>query len=354
MKRFIIRTLIFSFLPIITIISVNLYADPAYLFKQGKIEKQIAEHILNGYNVNGITNLNERLLQKYIIENTPDTIKEIVLGSSRGMLIDKNLASNRTSFFNHSVSGGSLEDFLGIYNLYIEQEKYPTSIIIELSPWVLNDNCSTGNRWKTLLQNYRSMSHILQLSSAYDVFYFPNTEFLELVSPSYFQESYRNLMSNDHIKSEPIPSTSPDSINATILTDGSRLYDQKYNQTDSAALSTLQSENIGRFVHWGGFDRFQVLSSEKQEVFSRFIQYLQQKDTKLLFLLTPFHPLVYNELKKLYPIEDTENFFYSFAAQHNIKITGSYNPEKYNFSIYDFHDGMHPRKHVYQTLLWNE
>lgn len=354
MKRFIIRTLIFSILPITAIISINLYADPAYLFKQGKIEKQIAEYILDGYNVNRITNLNERLLQKYIIESTPDTVREIVLGSSRGMLIDKRLASNHSSFFNHSVSGGSLEDFLSIYDLYIEQEKYPASIIMELPPWILNDNNSTGNRWKTLMQNYRNISHILQLSSASDIFYFPNTEYLELVSPSYFQESFRNLTSNEQVKSEVIPSIYPDSIHNTILTDGSRLYNKKYNQTDSAALSTLQSENIGRFVHWGGFNQFHSLSNDKQEAFTRFIRYLKQKDTKLLFLLAPFHPLVYNELKKLYPVEDAEKFFFSIAQQYNIKIVGSYNPEKYNFSIYDFHDGMHPRKSVYQSLLWNK
>lgn len=352
MKRFIIRTLIFSILPITAIISINLYADPAYLFKQGKIEKQIAEYILNGYNVKSMANYNERLLQKYIIESTPDTVREIVLGSSRGLLIDKKLASNHSSFFNHSVSGSSLEDFLGIYDLFIEQEKYPASIIMELSPWILNDNYSTGNRRRTLQQNYRNISHILQLSSASDIFYFPNTEYLELVSPSYFQESVRILTSN--IKSGVIPSIYPDSIHGARLTDGSMLYSKKQNQTDSAALSTLQSENIRDFIHWDIFNQFHTLSNDKQEAFTRFIRYLKQKDTKLLFLLAPFHPLVYNELKKLYPVEDAEKFFYSIAQQYNIKIVGSYNPGKYNFSVYDFYDGIHPRKSVYQSLLWNK
>ena len=39
------------------------------------------------------------------------------------MLIDKTMVSKQNTFFNHSVSGGTLEDFLGIYDLYLQQEK---------------------------------------------------------------------------------------------------------------------------------------------------------------------------------------------------------------------------------------
>ncbi len=353
MKHFIIKTLIFSILPLITLVAINLYSDPAYLFKQGKIEKQISDYILKGHNVYRITNLNERLLQKYIIENTPDTIDKIVLGTSRGMLIDKTMVSKQNTFFNHSVSGGTLEDFLGIYDLYLQQEKAPVSIILELSPWLLNDN-NPSTRWKTLQPNYQDILQELHLSSFFNICYFTHVEYLELISPSYFQKSYQNLISNNHIQQESILTISPDSTKNTIFSDGSRMYNKEFNQIDSVALSTLQTENIGKFIYWEGFNQFHTLSKNRQQIFEQFIQYLKQKNTELLFLLAPFHPLVYDQLKELYPIDEVEKYFYSIAQKSNIKIIGSYNPHKYNFSIYDFHDGMHPRKRVYQELLCTE
>lgn len=75
-------------LPIaIFIIAINFFVDPANIFYNG-YEKGIAEHLVKGYNVTNVENYNERLLQKYFIDNMKDCPDIIALGSSRIMQLN--------------------------------------------------------------------------------------------------------------------------------------------------------------------------------------------------------------------------------------------------------------------------
>ena len=61
----------------------------------------------------------------------------------------------------------------------------------------------------------------------------------------------------------------------------------------------------------------------------------------------PYHPKAYDLLinsKKYKIIQEVEIWINDFAKNNNIKLYGSYNPNKYNFKETDFLDTHHVRK----------
>ena len=111
-------------------------------------EKGIADILLSGHNVANIGNYDERLLQKDIIQNDQRQIDIIVLGSSRSMQINSQTINDIFQdqiFFNHAVSGASVEDYIAILDLYLEKNALPSTIIIGVDPWILNSNNGTGS-----------------------------------------------------------------------------------------------------------------------------------------------------------------------------------------------------------------
>ena len=151
MKKFILK-LIMALAPILLfVISVNYFGDAAKLFSKD-YEKKIADQIIEGKNVTNINNYNERLLNKYLINNSLFCPDILVIGSSRVMLLNSSDFKEQT-FFNNGVSGASIQDLLAIYEMYEQKKCLPKKIIIGLDPWTLNIN-NGQSRWMTLNQEY--------------------------------------------------------------------------------------------------------------------------------------------------------------------------------------------------------
>ena len=192
MKRFGLK--IWLLLPIILlVITLNLYKDPANLFRGSAYEKGIASLLLQGWNVKNISNYDERLVQKYYINGLAERKDVVVLGSSRAMMIDSKMFPGRR-FFNNSVSGASLEDHIAIYELYREKKLEPATVIIALDPWLLN-RYSGQSRWRSLQSEYVAATSRFTQSQASLFGSAAGTaeaaKLLELISPSYFQQSLK-------------------------------------------------------------------------------------------------------------------------------------------------------------------
>ena len=95
------------------LVFVNCYFDPANLFHN--VSRSIADSLLEG-NATYITsgNMNERRVKQYIIEDMPDEVDCVALGSSLMFGIRKEHVGT-DSFYNLGVSGA---DFYDINNLY--------------------------------------------------------------------------------------------------------------------------------------------------------------------------------------------------------------------------------------------
>ncbi len=299
-------------------------------------------HLAKGYNVTNVMNYDERLLQKYFIEKMKQSPSEIVLGSSQIMIIGSNYATE-SSLINNGVSGASLEDYLAIYRLYEIKSYKINKVIIGLSPWLLNDNHSQS-RWKSLADEYYSfITEKLNLKAKKDfkttLYSFSKTN--QLLSTSYFKTSLEYLFKG--INNEYKPTGNIINTGFTRLSDGSICYDKIYRsvsfeEIENKAKSTILTNpiySLGNFTN---------LSENYKIIFTAFIEYLQKKNIEVEFFIPPYHPIVYEYLKKneyYHIVFKTEQYFKNFALNHKIKVFGTYDPHGYNLDNSYFYDGLH-------------
>lgn len=352
--------LIFSPL-IMVMMFINYRVDPGKLFKSGGYEKGIAVILLQGLNVANIKDCDERLTQRYYIEGDKKPKDIIVLGSSRALQINANILNNER-FFNHSVSGATLEDFFAVWGMYEEKNSFPNTVILGLDPWILNKN-NGQDRWKSIsAYNYVFMDSVKVRKEHNEFFYslnhkiFQIKKMLSIVSPSYFQTATHYLIKNtsemnraDKVIGDYYP-TRLTNLNTDIkLADGtmspgeggvseSLKYDAK------TYISNDQVYSLGKFYE---------LNRSSQQDFEKFVDHLYKRNINVVFFLTPYHPYVYNYFMnstKYCMVAESESYFRMIGNQKHIPVIGSYDPMKCGLVEEDFCDGMHPNRRAVNKL----
>ena len=159
MKKFIYKITLITLPILILLLVVNYFGDAARLF-DNDYEKQMANIVASGKYVTNIDNYDERLFQKELIFNKNIQPNIVVIGSSTTMLINSDLFPD-TLLFNNSVSGASIEDIVGIYQLYKTNNKLPRKIIIGIDPWMFNEN-NGQERWQSISTYYYNFHNIIK------------------------------------------------------------------------------------------------------------------------------------------------------------------------------------------------
>ena len=99
------------------------------------------------------------------------------------------------SFFNHAVSGASIEDFIAIYQMYLDKDFVPSKVVIALDPWILNQN-NGKNRWQIIGKYCQTAASTLNISvkheSSLNLFHL--TKWLNLMSLSYLKASFESCI----------------------------------------------------------------------------------------------------------------------------------------------------------------
>lgn len=358
MKKFLMRLTLL--LPILLIISaLNFMVDPANIFGGQKIEKKIAEHLLNGSNVGNATDFDERLLQKFYIESLKETKDVVVLGSSRSLQIRSVLFPDK-KFFNNSVSWGVLEDYISVYEMYEVKGYKPEVIVLGLDPWIFNKNNGISS-WKAIGNYYT------RFNEGDNSFYNKNLRGLvfkiqrysEIFSPSYFQGSLTFLAKNINKRNQSnqiYPTDKTKDINDIKLVDGSLSYNSKFeliNADDALkeAKQSIRGDAIATIKSFNKIDQTECL------LFEKFVKHLKDKGIKLIFFFPPYHPYVYDYLTSSNDykiINDVEEYFKKIAIKNNVESIGSYNPNLLGLKNEDFYDGLHLKteaiKKVFQKL----
>jgi hypothetical protein len=346
MKRFLSQFLYFIPIPII-VMGVNYFVDPANIFQNGNYEYSISKYLIQGYNVTNVTNYDERLLQKYFIQQMKNCPHEVVLGSSRIMMIGGN-DSAEAKLINNGVSGATLEDDLAIYYLYEKKGCKIEKVIIGLDPYLLNDNHGQI-RWRSLENEYNEFIVKLGLHPEANTVELTYIKYEELLSVSYFKNSLDNLIHGVNKKILPTKDNLNDKF--TRLYDGSISYGAEFRNNPPTKVSELALDTLK--INYS-MDDFTVLSKRYKEIFSRFIDYLQTKNIEVEFILSPFHPLVYNVYTSdshYLMVNSSENFYKEFAKSRKIKVFGSFNPNKYHIDNLDFYDGQHSRPIAMKIIM---
>jgi hypothetical protein len=363
MKKFLLKLLLV--LPIlILIIGTNWKLDPAHLFGRKILgqndysyEREIVALLLKGENVTGYDNYDERLVQRFYIQGSLNNPEVIVLGSSRALGIHQSIFFGK-KFFNHGVSGATLEDYIAILSAYDQKGSIPSEIVMSLDPWIFNVN-NNQKRWQSLKDDYVRLFGVIQknpFSVSWKITSWVPAKALELFSLSYFQEAWSSR--NTKVQGFALKDSNQkfvfkgtgESMNQgqTLLRDGSRTLSQNERLM---SLEEIQNKVV-QFISAKeiyGLDHFFVLDSSTQKNFESLIRWLKQQNVKIVFFLPPYHPKVYQffvESPRHQIVEDVEQYLRKIGRDNQIMVLGSYNPKALNVHGGMFTDGMHFQDYV--------
>lgn len=318
---------------IIVVIAINYIGDPAQLFYS--YEEEMAEYILNGDFVTNISDFKERKFQEHIIQNIDTTPETIIIGSSRGMLINSSHFPS-SKFFNHCVSSATLEDLIAIVEMYNSYQEFPKNIIIEIPPYLLYES-NDRKRWKEIEKHYWKYN---DSETPYRLPY----QYYNLISPSYFQSSLKNIIPALQAINEPIPIKIEHNLTNTILSDGSINYGDNYE--------SISHDKIKLIQRLKNFSNFNQLSTPKLNEFKTWIKYLLQNKIEVSFFFTPINPVTYEKIETDYPmIISSEKVIKEIALDHGINVIGQYSPKTLQLNSEDFYDGFHCKKEVIDKII---
>lgn len=346
MGRFLNKLALLSIPIFFLLFGVNYFGDPAKLF-DSEYEKQMAKILLNGNFVTNIANYDDRVFQKECINRFTRTPDVIILGSSRTMLISSTYFEGQ-SFFNNSVVGASIEDFIALFQLYMERNSLPKKIIIGIDPWLLNEN-NGQSRWKSLEYFYNN--YYKKYNSKSKSYY--TYKYDQLISLSYFQASIKALSKKESEYSKPILTQKKYNETNTKMTDGSLVYGETFRNASQVVINSKMKAYIQGDIY--SIEHFGTISNDIWNEFIGFVLDLNDKNITIDFFLTPYAPLVFDKVSKEYPnVIRTEDLINDFAKDNKIEVFGSFNPHKLRFDETYFYDGIHCKEKGIEEILINE
>lgn len=336
MKRFSFKLLFFT--PILLlIVSVNYFIDPARVYDD-KYAIQVVNILLSGQSATNLyANFDERATKKKLAENFKlKNIDNLILGSSRVMLIGENVLPAQSNL-NLGVSSARLEDIIAMYMICKKSGIKTKKVLIGIDPQFYNDKNKNYN-WLTYSDNYFNFYDSTTHSYIHSLRYmFKNPKIINLLSISYFDISVKSMFRPGN----QLPSATSEfnNINRTFHPDGSFSYDKltrERNQTDINKIA-----HNWRFNEWADFHE---TSSKYSDLLNLFIKYVKKDDVEIVFLLLPWHPILYKSLtteeqyRKLF---ETMEYITQLAQKNNIRTIGSFNPKECGCDETSFYDGGH-------------
>ena len=310
MNKFLFFSLKVLLIPLIMIF-VNIFID--YRSEENGIIKIFLQDLKKYDSLTLNVNFPERKFVKYRIINDNYSFSNIVLGSSRSMLIGKQTS---TKVLNLSVSGAILKDYSEIFNLIRKQNLNVNSIILEISPWIFNHNISEMRFQEfTESNSYRFLSYN---------YFFENIKF-----PKYTLVENKNSLRK--------------------YVDGSINYDETKSENYREKIKNYIK---GEVYHLEGFNSIKDLDISE---LVKFIEEVKNEGIELIFLKLPYPPSINSIIMKRYPkILRTDEIINQISKKYRIEILGSFYPEEENLSDKDFIDGMHLRLNGVKKLLKKE
>lgn len=351
MKKLLFKLALFSPLFLI-LIAIQWLSQNARFFNAP--EYAIAQSWLNQNNIAFSFDYDDRIAHKYYI--TQSEKKDIiVLGSSRSTKIDKDFFKNKT-FFNHSVTGADLEDYIGIYQLLVKKNTVPKEIIIGVDPWVLSEYKAKPKRWIDLRKEFYTFNKNnftpQNISMAFYYYQEKYKTFFYLPHIQYTIERILLTMSARFLNHKTLysPTTDSDSFLPVVHADGSIAESQKIRMKkpedvtmEIKASKTLCPTELNR-----------QLSKTKISIFNTFLNALKKQNIKITVWLAPFHPITYTEIQSNPSCNlaiSVEDYVRDISKKYNASIIGSYNPNHYNLKDGDFYDSIHPKKETVKNIF---
>ena len=291
-------------------------------------------------------NWNERVVKITLAKEFIDT-DCIIMGSSHVMQISGirnigNINKQCKSLINLGVSGGSLEDIFIFSNIVLDNKILPKQVFISIDPWTLKFNMDS--RYLLHEENYINMLEELNIKNVKNISY-EGKILTNLINKEYFFNSLRLLVESDK---RIFDFSEIEKVNEKFdfrygytkpvtLADGSHIYNTSW--------INKQSENVLKLAYGGGDYKITGEPYDDSAViaFGNLIEFYNKKGIIINFLLTPYHPNVFKngDTNLVRHMNKVNKKIVQLSAKYDIKIYGSFYPNKLNCIESEFYDFMH-------------
>lgn len=346
-KKFVWLKLIATFSPLLALlIIVNIYYDPVNVFHN--VSRSIADSLLannSTYITSG--NMNEREVKQYIIEDMPEDIDCISIGSSTMFGIRSEHVGTE-NYYNLGVSGADFYDILAQFGLMEIHGKVPKRVIFCVDTYFFDENMLSILTRHIPYKPYAN--YMIQILNGENpsvpqknTFADDIQKFSQMFSVSSFQTAVDYFMEYKTLNVERwgIADADYDGTYSYYLADGSMMYPVDYrNNTVDDVVKDAASYDVTYYFSSG-----EHISETSMDVFEKLICYLEDQGTEVILFLPPLCPSLWNKCSEdVTPILwEVEAFAQEMAEKYELKMVGSYNPYTVGMTDADFYDCRHMR-----------
>ncbi len=379
------------FMPLLlAVAAVNICIDPGgiykgYVNKYQRYEYQVSREMARGKNIRALHPIDDRLLQKYFIENFSSPPDVVVLGSSRSYWLGENIFPGK-KVINNSLSGVELMDYLGIFDIYARKNLYPKRVVMLLDPQLIGSPI-LYDQWGSIKEEAYGMLDLLGIYSGRIQQPLIPPAWLNVFSFSYFQRAVGQWGHRSPRQANLMDENIPDE--QVLFKDGRRWMPWQLHSwgVEKAAIKellgkspqeplfadldkalgeagTLRSPNSSktiRGINHGTVMKimhYQMRSDKRlEDTLETFIRYLMKRNIQVTLCLLPYHPELYNgfvEINKspgALDIIGVEHYYRDMARRLGLTMVGSYDPAACGLDGKDFYDGDHLRDDILEETL---
>jgi hypothetical protein len=321
---------------------VNYTFDPAHVYGSKKCIDFTIEGIRKGYNVEGITNLDERLYKLRFAElHKGETFDYLALGSSRILTVSEDILHG-ASILNLAISSCQIEEIMAYYQMCKDFDIHVSNVLITADPSLFNGHIIDG-KWESKSLGYYYNEYmgnsVTEQSNDWDLVW-------NLFSVPYFKVALLSGMTpNDtltYVKT---------AINkgATYRTDGSYYWSESVREAPQSVI-----DEKARTGHFELYEDFSDISEERIDLFNKLMEGLKTDSINVYLVRSPFHPVFYKKLLKKKGAIAAFNYIDNYAKKNHIPLIGSFNPADEGLNSSDFYDGPHVRKEFLDKIVERE
>ncbi|MDQ1474537.1 MAG: hypothetical protein QOJ99_6017 [Bryobacterales bacterium] len=297
-------------------------ALPVVESRRSQAYEKMAGALISGKSI--WLNADLRPLKAAFIRQMPSRRSVLVLGSSRAATIASDWFPAGDAW-NSAIPGGGIDDAAALFQVCVEAQRIPGTVILELFPGLMREPETGGSReyggyWDRALNRY-GMQRPKRLSQ-----------------PASFSRSamFSGLQAAFGIFFWKSGEQRPYGIQ--VLPDG---------RLSSAAIVSLDLAVMPpRELEW----RLQSRPDQFASIlFRRFLEDLQSRGIRVVVFLAPVNPLVWEFFSKRGGYR--ESWIRNELGPRGIQIAGSYSPLPFNAKPTDFLDAVHPGPALVRRIL---
>lgn len=342
-KQKIRHALIFVFIIVAGMIAVNYYVDSYAVIRTTYLD--IAKQMEDGYHVVGLaeSRYNERYLAVARIEQMEEAPETIVLGTSRSMTFEKE-DFDADSFYNFSLSGGTLKDYYGIVGYLANGGLLPDRVIIEIGGPLFYAG-DTDNRYTYLQGGIDYLEKKLEGENKKCEIPNLGKQYHKLLAIDYFKYNAQCLWQKTRFCVEFTEAGENEC--STRLADGSITYarDARERTVDYVKTNTEQAIASKSLYKIDGYTQMSV---EHVASFEKLVNWLLAQGVKVELFLPPYSEPIYDficENPQYYSgVLASEEYIVRFAEENDLILYGSYSPKECGIVLEDLYDAYHLRR----------